>query len=130
MGGLGMFRKNKKNDSLNFKSKNYKMRDNYDSNNLVVANLAYVTNDDIPEEIYTDQKYIFEVVNIKGENRYIEIFTGFIMYADENIYFNLPYVVNIVPINEIIPKIKTTIPKYSLILLLNEVNKNNKQKAR
>lgn len=125
-----MFRKNKKNDSLNFKLKNYKMRDNYDSNNLVVANLAYVTNDDIPEEIYTDQKYIFEVVNIKGENRYIEIFTGFITYADENIYFNLPYVVNIVPINEIIPKIKTTIPKYSLILLLNEVNKNNKQKTR
>ena len=52
------------------------------------------------------------------------------MYADENMYFNLPYVVNIVPLKKIIPKIKTTIPKYSLILLLNEVNKNNKQKTR
>ena len=52
------------------------------------------------------------------------------MYADENIYFNLPYVVNIVPINEIIPKIKTTISKYSLILLLNEVNNDDKQKIK
>ena len=86
-----------KKNSLNFVSDNYKMKENYKSRDLIVANLEYVSSVYNPNGTMiktTKQKYIFEKINDSGKIRYREIFTGFI--ADtKNHCFDLPYVVNI-----------------------------------
>lgn len=128
-----MFRRKKCDyrSSLNFESKNYRMRDNYKSSDLVIANLEYVSsaytpNGPIVERTY--QKYIFEMIKVDGNIRYREIFTGFIANT-ENHYFNLPYVVNIKPLNEEVPSVGNNIPKYVLLLLINEINVPKKVKV-
>ena len=70
----------------------------------------------------TEQKYIFELLNENGKIRYREIFTGFVADAEESHYFDLPYVVNIVPLKEQVPDVADNIPKYGLLLVLNAVN--------
>ena len=118
------------NDSLNFSIEDYKMEDRYDSHNLVVGNLEYVSNEKshCPMIIQTEQKYIFEKINNEGKTRYREIFTGFIADASESKYFNLPYVVNIMPLKTQISTVADIIPRYGLLLALNEVNTNKKTK--
>lgn len=67
--------------SLNFKSKNYNMRDNYKSSDLVIANLEYVSSAYTPKGPMVErisQKYIFEIIKESRNIRYREIFTGFI----------------------------------------------------
>ncbi len=130
-----MFKRKKKDemkDSFSFKSENYNMRDNYKTSDLVVANLecvssAYTLNGPMVER--TSQKYIFEIIKEKENVRYREIFTGFIADA-EVFYFDLPYVVNIKPLNEEVTIVTNSIPKYSLLLLLNEINFSKKAKVK
>lgn len=115
----------KKNDQLNFESDNYKMKDNYKTSNLVVANLEFVSSEPTPYGPMvntTTQKYIFEMFSENGKIRYRELFTGFIADSEESHYFELPYIVNIVPLQEQVPSIAKNISKYSLLLILNEVN--------
>lgn len=122
---FGKKKQNKKKESLNFKSDNYKMNDNYVTNNLVVANLEYISSEPTPYGPMvkqTKQKYIFELLNENGKIRYREIFTGFVADDEESHYFDLPYVVNIVSLKEEVPDVADNIPKYGLLLLLNEVN--------
>lgn len=122
---FGKKKQNQKNDSLNFTSDNYKMNDSYRADNLVVANLEYISSEATPYGPMvkqTAQKYIFETVNEKGKIRYREIFTGFIADADESHYFDLPYVVNVVSLKEQVPSTADVLPKYGLLLVLNEVN--------
>ena len=130
-----MFKRKKKSedsDSLNFKSKNYNMSDNYKSSDLVIANLEYVSSAYTPNGPMverTSQKYIFEKIKESGSIRYREIFTGFI--ADtENHYFDLPYVVNIKPLNEEVLTVANNISKYGLLLLINEINVPKKVKVK
>lgn len=122
---FGKKKQNKKKESLNFKSDNYKMNDNYVTNNLVVANLEYISSEPTPYGPMvkqTKQKYIFELLNENGKIRYREIFTGFVADAEESHYFDLPYVVNVVSFKEEVPDVADNIPKYGLLLVLNEVN--------
>ena len=126
-----MFGKKSKKDQLNFKSDNYKMNDSYKTDDLVVANLEYTSNGstiDGPMVKQTEQKYIFEMLNENGKTRYREIFTGFIADAEESLYFDLPYVVNIVSLKEQVSSVTDNIPKYGLLLVLNEVNAKKSEK--
>lgn len=124
-----MFGKRKKRDhsTLGFKSENYEMSESFKSENLVVANLEYVSSkytDFGPMVEKTRQRYIFEKLQGETENqpRYREIFTGFIAKTSEE-YFDLPYVVNIKPLQEVVPTVAETIPKYVMLLLVDEINK-------
>ena len=128
---FGKKKEKQKNDSLNFKSENYQMKDTYNADNLVVANLEYISSDVTPYGPMvkkTTQKYIFEILNENGKTRYREIFTGFIADCEESHYFDLPYAVNIIKLNEQVPSVANNIPKYGLLLVLNEVNTENKTK--
>ena len=128
---FGKKKQNRENNSLSFKSENYHMKDSYNSDDLIVANLEYISNEATPYGpmvIQTEQKYIFEILNESGKIRYREIFTGFIADADESHYFNLPYVVNIVSLKEQLAFIGNNVPKYSLLLILNEVNTKKMKK--
>ena len=122
---FGKKKQNQKNNQLNFKSDNYKINDSYKTDDLVVANLEYISSEATPYGPMvkqTEQKYIFEMLNENGKTRYREIFTGFIADAEESHYFDLPYVVNIVSLKERVPSVAENIPKYGLLLVLNEVN--------
>ena len=128
---FGKKKEKQKNDSLNFKSENYQMKDNYNAGNLVVANLEYISSEATPYGPMvkkTTQKYIFEILNENGKTRYREIFTGFIADCEESHYFDLPYAVNIITLKEQVPSVANNIPKYGLLLVLNEVNTKNKTK--
>ena len=62
-------------------------------------------------------------INENGKTRYREIFTGFIFDSNESShYFDLPYVVNIVPLKDKIPTIPEDFHKYSLLQILDEIN--------
>lgn len=122
---FGKKKQNQKNNQLNFKSDNYKINDSYKTDDLVVANLEYISSEATPYGPMvkqTEQKYIFEMLNENGKTRYREIFTGFIADAEESHYFDLPYVVNIVSLKEQVPSVAENILKYGLLLVLNEVN--------
>lgn len=128
-----MFGKSKKtnNDDLKFKSENYKMTDTYKTEDLVIGNLQYISSkytNSGPMIVTTKQKYVFEKIDVEGKVKYREVFTGFIADTDSN-YFDLPYIVNIKPIKEVIKNIAETLPKYGLLLVIDEINKieNNKQ---
>lgn len=128
---FGKKKQNQKNNQLNFKSDNYKINDSYKTDDLVVANLEYISSEATPygpmvKQTY--QKYIFEMLNENGKTRYREIFTGFIADAEESHYFDLPYVVNIVSLKEQVPSVAENIPKYGLLLVLNEVNTKKLEK--
>lgn len=125
-------RKKKEEDSVKFKTENYKMKDNYNKDDLVIANLEYVMSayvDFSPIVKTTKQRYIFEKIEEDGKIRYREVFTGFI--ADtESSYFDLPYVVNIKPIDKVLDKVAETLPKYSLLLAIDEINSIQKVKVK
>ena len=128
---FGKKKQNQKNNQLNFKSDNYKINDSYKTDDLVVANLEYISSEAKPYGPMvkqTEQKYIFEMLNENGKTRYREIFTGFIADAEESHYFDLPYVVNIVSLKEQVPSVAENIPKYGLLLVLNEVNTKKLEK--
>ncbi len=128
---FGKKKQNQKNNQLNFKSDNYKINDSYKTDDLVVANLEYISSEATPYGPMvkqTEQKYIFEMLNENSKTRYREIFTGFIADAEESHYFDLPYVVNIVSLKEQVPSVAENIPKYGLLLVLNEVNTKKLEK--
>ena len=128
---FGKKKEKQKNDSLNFKSENYQMKDSYNADNLVIASLEYISSEATPYGPMvkkTNQKYIFEILNENGKTRYREIFTGFIADCEESHYFDLPYAVNIITLKEEVPSVANSIPKYGLLLVLNEVNTKNKTK--
>ena len=128
---FGKKKEKQKNDSLKFKSENYQMKDSYNADNLVVASLEYISSEATPYGPMvkkTTQKYIFEILNENGKTRYREIFTGFIADCEESHYFDLPYAINIITLKEEVPSVANSIPKYGLLLVLNEVNTKNKTK--
>ncbi len=130
-----MFGKKKdkqKNDLQSFKSEKYQMKESYNAENLVVANLEYISSNASPYGPVvkkTTQKYIFEVLNENNKERYREVFTGFIADSESH-YFDLPYVVNITALEEQLPSVANSISKYGLLLVLNEINNNNTRKLK
>ena len=127
---FGKKKQNKREETLDFKNNDYKMKDIFDSDNLVVANLEYISSEATPNGPMvkrTTQKYLFELIYENDKIRYREIFTGFI--ADtENHYFDLPYVVNIVSLKEQEPTVAKQVHKYGLLLVLNEINTKKEEK--
>ena len=110
--------------------KKYVMKDNYNVDDLMVGNFNYVSSNVTEggiKEVQTDQKYFFEEVLDNGKIKYREIFTGFIADAEENGYFDIPYVVNAIPLRELFQG-KDVLSKYALILVLDKVNTEQKVK--
>ena len=123
--------KNKKEKSLSIESNNYVMKDQFETDNLVTANLKYISSEldpDVPMVQQTEHRYLFEMINEDGKIRYREIFTGFIADAGECYYFDLPYVENIVFLKEQVPTIAKEVPKYALLLILNDINVKKSEK--
>ena len=125
----------KKKNDLNYETKNHKMKDNYNTDNLVCANLEYISSsynlEESPAIEKTKQRYIFEKINEKDKTRYKEIFTGFIADKESSGYFDLPYVVDISPLTEF-ADVGKTIHKSALLLVMDDINykqqKNNKKR--
>lgn len=116
---------------FNFENLTYRMKELYDANDLVVANLEYITNDSYGYTITLKQKYIFEVVDVNGQKKYREVFTGYIFDTSEGEkFFNYPYVSNIIPLKEVIPEITNEIAKLSLLLIVDEVNNKRVDKKK
>ena len=116
-----MFRSKKKKSLVD---NNYKMKEAYNTDSLLVANLEWISNEATtygPMVKTTKQKYIFEEVVEEDKIRYRELFTGFVLDLENNV-FNLPYPVNVRKLKDFIPDISDEVPKYSLLLILNDVN--------
>ncbi len=121
-----------KKEKLDFETLGYIMPEFFDSNNLVVANLEFVSNrvtTNGPMVETTEQKYIFERINENGKERFREVFTGFVADSGDAKYFNLPYIVSETPINEVL-NVADKLPRYGLLLVLNEINFSNENKKR
>ncbi len=107
-----------------FKRLKYKMSESYSVKKLVIGNLAYISSTptmDGPKTITTEQKYIFEKLDVRGKTKYREVFTGYLA-GDKPNYFDLPYIINIRPLYNEITVIKDKITKYTLLITMDEIN--------
>lgn len=113
------------------------MAEMYDAEKLVVGKLEYISSDVTefgPMVKKTSQNYIFEPIVINGMIKYQEVFTGAIIGDSDEEYFDLPYVVDMEELTEILVGYKQTkIHKLGMLLTLNDVNSqmvkcNNKNK--
>ena len=106
------------------------MKESYNADDLYLARLKWVSSDNVdfsgPMNKETEIKYLFE----KEGERYKEIFTGFEADISEK-YFNLPYVIDIMPLTEVHEDLKgTTFPRLGMLTLFNVVNKKENQEER
>ena len=129
-----MFGKKKKNiiddKNTNNSQEKYTMKESYNVEDLYLARLKWVSsrNTDYsgPMNKETEIKYLFE----KEGDKYKEIFTGFEADISEE-HFNLPYVIDIMPLIEVHEDLKGTIfPRLGVLTLFNEVNKKEMQEER
>ena len=129
-----MFGKKKKNAvdarDNNDSQEKYTMKERYNAEDLYLARLKWVSSDNVdfsgPMNKETEIKYLFE----KEGERYKEIFTGFEADISEK-YFNLPYVIDIMPLTEVHEDLKgTTFPRLGMLTLFNVVNKKEKQEEK
>ena len=129
-----MFGKKKKNVAVardnNDSQEKYTMKERYNAEDLYLARLKWVSSDNVdfsgPMNKETEIKYLFE----KAGDKYKEIFTGFEADIIEE-HFNLPYVIDIVPLTEVHEKFKgTTFPRLGMLTLFNVVNKKENQEER
>lgn len=129
-----MFGKKKKNvvdvrDTNDLQEK-YTMKERYNAEDLYLARLKWVSSDNVdfsgPMNKETEIKYLFE----KEGEKYKEIFTGFEADISEK-HFNLPYVIDVVPLIEAHKDLKGTIfPRLGILTLFNVVNKKEKQEEK
>ena len=107
----------------------YIMKERYNADDLYLARFKWVSSevtDFGPMDKETEIKYLFE----KEGERYKEIFTGFEADISEK-YFNLPYVIDIMPLTEVHEELKGTIfPRLGMLTLFNVVNKKENQEER
>ena len=107
----------------------YTMKESYNADDLYLARFKWVSSevtDFGPMDKETEINYIFE----KEGEKYKEIFTGF--EADiASKYFNWPYVIDIMPLNEVHEDLKgKNFPRLGMLLLFNNVNKKEKQEEK
>ena len=117
-------------NGVDYKYTNYKLKDRYKTDDLVIGNLEYISSLSTPNGPIietTEQKYIFLKFKDKDKTRYVEIFTGLIVDSDISCYFDLPYIVNIESLKDNIKDISDEIAKYGLLLILNEINKKHEK---
>ena len=105
------------------------MKESYNADELYLARFKWVSSevtDFGPMNKETEIKYLFE----KEGERYKEIFTGFEADIIEK-HFNLPYVIDVVPLIEVHEDLKGTIfPRLGMLTLFNVVNKKENQEER
>ena len=129
-----MFGKKKKNvvdarDNNDLQEK-YTMKERYNADELYLARLKWLSSEDTnysgPMDKETEIKYIFE----EKDDRYQEVFTGFVAgIFREN--FDLPYLIDVVPLTEVHEDLKGTIfPRLGMLTLFNVVNKKENQEER
>lgn len=94
----------------------------YNTDDLVIANLVVAESNMIFIGT-TDHKYIFEKVTEDGKEKYREIFTGFVAEKTQTLS-DVPYLKNIVPLNEEVEYVGE-ISKIEALLLLNQINPKN-----
>jgi len=115
-----------KKKKFNLSSKNYTMKEVYDAEKLIVGKLEYISSTVTqfgPIAEKTSQKYIFEPVMINGIIKYQEVFTGFIVENNKKRYFDIPYVVDIEKLTDILTDYEQEkIPRLGMLLVLNAVN--------
>ena len=122
-------------------SKKYVMKENYRADELVVANMQYISNQEdphVPMLITTEQKYIFEIIRKNsGDIMYREVFTGYKFSGKpshkksddvEVVVWDFPYIVDVEPLSKKMDNVADIIPKYALLLVLNEVNEKRSSK--
>ena len=127
-----MFGKKQKNE---FGDKNYKMKDAYEADKLIVGNFQRISGGymggDGPIVETTEQKYIFESIQEGKKTRYREIFTGFVTDNIDDTskdginckYFDLPYLYEPEKFTDYFPQTKgLSLPKLSLIWIQNDIN--------
>lgn len=85
-------------------------------------------NGNLELRVYLNKEYSKEE-KINLHNSLVDYFKT-VADDKESIYFNLPYVVNIISLKELVPSVSKELPKYSLLLLLNEVNIIEKSKVK
>ena len=129
-----MFGKKKKNvvdvRDNNDSQEKYTMKESYNADGLYLARLKWVSSDNVdfsgPMNKETEIKYLFE----KEGEKYKEIFTGFEADIIEK-HFNLPYVIDIMPLIEVHEDFKgKNFPRLGMLLLFNNVNKKEKQEEK
>lgn len=102
------------------------MAEIYDAEKLVVGKLEYISSaitEFGPMVKKTSQNYIFEPIFINGMVKYQEVFTGFIAGDSSEGYFDLPYVVDMEKLTEILVDYKQTkVSKLGMLLMLDEIN--------
>lgn len=135
-------------EDMQWADNNYQMKNNYPAENLVVANVGFLSSEvsetgPIYEE--TNQTYFFEIMEKEEKVQYRdiyermdtgkdieyrELFTGF--KAKEQIQVSdKPYVVKPIPFISYYPdRIGTEVSKYEFVLLLNELNYTYKNKEK
>ena len=120
----------KKNNVIDDRNNNnlqekYTIKESYNADDLYLARFKWVSSevtDFGPMDKETEIKYLFE----KEKEKYKEIFTGFEADIIDK-YFDLPYVVDIVPLTEVYEEYKgTKFPRLGMLLLFNDVNKKEK----
>lgn len=106
------------------------MKESYNADDLYLARLKWLSSEDTnysgPMDKETEIKYIFE----EKDDRYQEVFTGFVAgIFREN--FDLPYLIDVVPLIEVHEDLKGTIfPRLGMLTLFNVVNKKENQEER
>ncbi len=109
--------------SKNFSSLNYVMKKEYNADVLVIGKLEQISPESCVTHKRTSQYYIFEPILVNDKLKYQEVFTGFIAGDSHEGYFNLPYVVCLEKLTDLLVDCKHTyIPKLGMLLLLNDVN--------
>ncbi len=106
------------------------MKESYNADDLYLARFKWISsrNTDYsgPMDKETEIKYLFE----KEGEKYKEIFTGFEADIIEE-YFDLPYVIDIMPLIQVHENLKGTIfHRLGMLTLFNVVNKKENQEER
>jgi len=112
----------------------YVMKEMYQVNNLAIGNLEYISGDYVKGEGLlkrTQQKYIFEDISCGQDKKYREVFTGYVLGLDAQGYYEMPYVVDVKRVDEVLPQMRgLEISKNALLALLNEVNLESKESVK
>ena len=128
-----MFKRKRKRNLEELKlSKSYNMEESYLTADIVVGNLEYVSSAYTPHGPMvetTKQKYFFRLVEDGEDQKYQELFTGYVTNTESQ-YFDVPYVVNVKPLAEEVPNVSKKLHRYGLLLLLNEINTPKKVKVK
>lgn len=120
---------NNKKKNIGMINKNYRMKEMYEADNLVVGKFKTITDkytDGKQVDTTTELKYIFEMIIVDKEIKYQEIFTGYIVDTKDNC-FNVPFLVDMAGFTSYFPNMSGVfIHKANLLWYLDGVNQKER----